>query len=128
MQVDWTIDNGLSPLARGTLSDPDSSRAFVRFIPAGAGNTSPQVVDFNKLSVYPRWRGEHYRIFNNFSTVRGLSPLARGTQLVKKDGYFSKRFIPAGAGNTLAWWITTRRQTVYPRWRGEHASRFLINV
>ena len=54
------LNDGLSPLARGTLSWPLQHQKHRRFIPAGAGNTS---VPFSRLlprSVYPRWRGEHW--------------------------------------------------------------------
>ncbi len=54
-------NSGLSPLARGTLHK-DVHRIFAnRFIPAGAGNTVLIAYQFALQSVYPRWRGEHFR-------------------------------------------------------------------
>ena len=50
----------------------------------------------------------------------GLSPLARGTRLPCLLPAVCLRFIPAGAGNTGAARAIHRRQSVYPRWRGEH--------
>ena len=50
----------------------------------------------------------------------GLSPLARGTLLCPGVLLALARFIPAGAGNTLPLSALLARNTVYPRWRGEH--------
>ncbi len=55
---------------------------------------------FPIIAVYPRWRGEHVRIEIWFAEQGGLSPLARGTQLLKALEIGKYRFIPAGAGNT----------------------------
>ena len=70
---------GLSPLARGTPLDEDGPGELVRFIPAGAGNSSPDQWRGPVPTVYPRWRGElnwpHLRPIS----LCGLSPLARGT-------------------------------------------------
>ncbi|KJU06644.1 hypothetical protein SEEH1831_08623, partial [Salmonella enterica subsp. enterica serovar Heidelberg str. 77-1831] len=75
-----------------------------------------------------------------YSILRGLSPLARGTQelnsLTVEDLRFIPagagntpdksffpvpvRFIPAGAGNTGGPRPQYRADAVYPRWRGEH--------
>ena len=54
------------------------------------------------------------------SSAPGLSPLTRGTHMnVGSDRVFT-RFIPAGAGNTASAAALRNRETVYPRWRGEH--------
>ncbi len=72
-------NTGLSPLARGTHVNTILYRLSVRFIPAGAGNTLFVARRLMSISVYPRWRGEHYR--DRFWNLQrgGLSPLARGT-------------------------------------------------
>ena len=57
----------------------------------------------------------------------GLSPLARGTQPVRWVLGSSKRFIPAGAGNTRQGYSTRSKRSVYPRWRGEHHSEHWQN-
>ena len=76
------------------------------------------------LSVYPRWRGEH-DIARRFDEAdNGLSPLARGTQIVEKTGIVFGRFIPAGAGNTVLDHFKFTIDSVYPRWRGEHGMIF----
>ena len=70
---------GLSPLARGTLTPARGLTFNPRFIPAGAGNTTISCGRAYAKSVYPRWRGEHKQARGRECTVRGLSPLARGT-------------------------------------------------
>ncbi len=70
---------GLSPLARGTPSLIFSSSIFMRFIPAGAGNTAPEHLPQCDTPVYPRWRGEHGLQASGDIAKTGLSPLARGT-------------------------------------------------
>ena len=52
-------------------------------------------------------------------TRRGLSPLARGTQACPHVVFRLSRFIPAGAGNSVASATTLVQIAVYPRWRGE---------
>ncbi len=72
--------DGLSPLARGTLPYRLPDIIFLRFIPAGAGNTCCSSWWSAAIAVYPRWRGEHHKeTILRFVQV-GLSPLARGTQ------------------------------------------------
>ena len=152
---------GLSPLARGTHRPRTTIRANRRFIPAGAGNTALSFSYYRPATVYPRWRGEHYRtdcriLFfcglsplargtrrdyskedagdrfipagagNTFKyvylliAISGLSPLARGTPALFAALSLVARFIPAGAGNTRTRRSSSRKNAVYPRWRGEH--------
>ncbi len=112
---------GLSPLARGTQLGYKLSIRWVRFIPAGAGNTYSQKSGFTGVTVYPRWRGEHKEWPNPRYDGYGLSPLARGTLFRQKFHGDLFRFIPAGAGNTLSGPHAEPIDAVYPRWRGEHS-------
>ena len=72
--------HGLSPLARGTLPYRLPDIIFLRFIPAGAGNTTSGCRRSAWSPVYPRWRGEHIYQSKKQSHSHGLSPLARGTR------------------------------------------------
>ena len=87
------ISVGLSPLARGTPHTIITTSIRIRFIPAGAGNTTYAELAEEEEPVYPRWRGEH-----NFTNLRKV----------------------AGAGNTWQRVTSPTFTTVYPRWRGEH--------
>ncbi len=91
-----------------------------RFIPAGAGNTLLMTILWEKVIIYPRWRGEHTVLTKVTRPPITLSPLARGTlctsikSVIKiplsplargthRGGAVSRagqNFIPAGAGNT----------------------------
>ena len=112
---------GLSPLARGTLALQQQHPWPRRFIPAGAGNTKCWWALMPQTQVYPRWRGEHITPFCDCPVFAGLSPLARGTRTYSNDYWITKRFIPAGAGNTCAPVLCRSYRSVYPRWRGEHS-------
>ncbi len=74
------------------------------------------------MAVYPRWRGEHAIRQSDMPELDGLSPLARGTRGADYDFPIIYRFIPAGAGNTLAACPCCYAAPVYPRWRGEHCA------
>ncbi len=119
---------GLSPLARGTRYILDQIAGWLRFIPAGAGNTTPHLQGNSSIAVYPRWRGEHAICLPVAALMSGLSPLARGTL---KDGQlilWYERFIPAGAGNTNDNDDDESEHAVYPRWRGEHSQNKALNA
>ncbi len=93
---------------------------WVRFIPAGAGNTLRSFQQWSAPAVYPRWRGEHCATLTSAAAVIGLSPLARGTHVMVQGVAAWERFIPAGAGNTSPPPTRRAETAVYPRWRGEH--------
>ncbi len=115
-----TRKNGLSPLARGARHSQADPATALRFIPAGAGNTSSLHGRNKRHSVYPRWRGEHSCDTHCTLLNLGLSPLARGTRCIVIERSPRPRFIPAGAGNTVDAFTSPENEPVYPRWRGEH--------
>ena len=118
--------DGLSPLARGTLPYRLPDIIFLRFIPAGAGNTCCSSWWSAAIAVYPRWRGEHNVRLSPLCVVAGLSPLARGTLHGFGFLFDGRRFIPAGAGNTYIRAKNKATATVYPRWRGEHHKETIL--
>ncbi len=132
--------DGLSPLARGTLPYRLPDIIFLRFIPAGAGNTYKTRTHPPRGAVYPRWRGEHTPAALDLKKGRGLSPLARGTRRDYSKEDAGDRFIPAGAGNTgsvcgsiaggagntVDGEFFIAGAPVYPRWRGEHHKETIL--
>ena len=109
-----------SPLARGTPHLMWPTIAHQRFIPAGAGNTSSHGLWWERRPVHPRWRGVHCSTCVYSCRPDGSSPLARGTLNVFAAEAGSRRFIPAGAGNTHIGRYRVTKMPVHPRWRGEH--------
>ena len=96
---------GLSPLARGTQWGNNMAVLRLRFIPAGAGNSQILHALRRVIPVYPRWRGELIPSSTSTTCARGLSPLARGTRGGIHEDRAARRFIPAGAGNSLKVYI-----------------------
>ncbi len=92
-----------------------------RFIPATAGNTAFFAVSSINPAVYPRYRGEHGTTYIRILSSSGLSPLPRGTRWYGVRVAEPHRFIPATAGNTPRRTPRAASDTVYPRYRGEHA-------
>ena len=90
---------GSSPLARGTDGAGGCASLNARFIPAGAGNRPMLALVMVTAPVHPRWRGEQPAHGNADHGSDGSSPLARGTEFLRKFELCCARFIPAGAGN-----------------------------
>ena len=95
---------------------------ILRFIPAGAGNTGTVVDRHKTVTVHPRRRGEHAPRRGGRGLTHGSSPQARGTRWIYPCATGQLRFIPAGAGNTIAVAAFAPYVAVHPRRRGEHAS------
>ncbi len=95
------ISAGSSPHARGTRADTRDLTAWVRFIPARAGNTFAESNQCLFPAVHPRTRGEHERGVLPAQLLGGSSPHARGTLELRSSASVPFRFIPARAGNTL---------------------------
>ncbi len=94
---------------------------WCRFIPAGAGNTAAGRKRVASRAVHPRRCGEHDKSAVNPLNRLGSSPQVRGTR--NKNAYHpaSRRFIPAGAGNTNKPQRCATVFPVHPRRCGEHA-------
>ncbi len=117
-----TASTGSSPQARGTPRSSSSRFSLSRFIPAGAGNTcSPRRRAF-RPPVHPRRRGEHGISIKKLIERGGSSPQARGTRWSGRCRRGTRRFIPAGAGNTRRRPRASEQRAVHPRRRGEHLS------
>ena len=93
---------GSSPRVRGTRRLDLVGAKLERFIPAGAGNTTSSTKHLTRMTVHPRGCGEHFSASPSFTCAVGSSPRVRGTPILRTLGMVAGRFIPAGAGNTLA--------------------------
>ena len=111
---------GSSPQARGTHIPRSIWYGLRRFIPAGAGNTCHLAAARGHRTVHPRRRGEHLLSRVAAPTGCGSSPQARGTRCPAASGPMRRRFIPAGAGNTIPICLPVALHPVHPRRRGEH--------
>ena len=102
-QTNRVICDGSSPQVRGTLTLPVLAHIKWRFIPAGAGNTTNLSGLHSSGSVHPRRCGEHNEQLIRIGRQNGSSPQVRGTHRCLSSEHLHRRFIPAGAGNTV--WI-----------------------
>ncbi len=93
---------GSSPRVRGTGVLRLASQHARRFIPAGAGNREIQTILPCRWPVHPRGCGEQPLERRLRFAYCGSSPRVRGTGIGVGVVTFVGRFIPAGAGNSLA--------------------------
>ena len=105
---------------RGTRLTTRTEIIHARFIPAGAGNTSPSRAVHKLDTVHPRGCGEHGVEAASECLVGGSSPRVRGTRSFGYGQPSCSRFIPAGAGNTTSTRQDGSAPAVHPRGCGEH--------
>ena len=97
------LQQGSSPLARGTRTPVPSPVLHRGLIPARAGNTRPSSQARFQTRAHPRSRGEHMSGSSHWLLSSGSSPLTRR--------------------NTTRRSVVTRLPGAHPRSRGEHAPR-----
>ena len=110
--------DGLSPLARGNLHHRGAARPRGGPIPARAGQPRAVPRGNHPVSAYPRSRGATRTMTEYLTPAEGLSPLARGNQVLpsKLQGFGGP--IPARAGQPLLWHPAQSWTRAYPRSRG----------
>ena len=94
------LDQGSSPLTRGTRPVVRVGQFDHGIIPAYAGNTRGRSPGSPRLQDHPRLRGEHAARRGGTSRKTGSSPLTRGTRAVPGLRWCRSGIIPAYAGNT----------------------------
>ena len=114
------FQSGSSLRAQGTRIAHAREKRLVRFIPAGAGNTSSVVIVWPSTAVHPCGRREHDTAARVCTPFVGSSLRAQGTQSIAASGSGPARFIPAGAGNTPEPLSTPLSCPVHPCGRREH--------
>ena len=112
---------GSSPRLRGTRGSRYPGRHVGRFIPAPAGNAIRPSSRRCPRTVHPRACGERIATRRFTPTSAGSSPRLRGTRGHPAPRHQHGRFIPAPAGNAIAWRSRPRSSPVHPRACGERA-------
>ena len=110
---------GSSPRMRGTPLENSARHYQVRFIPAYAGNASPDRSDGLALTVHPRVCGERRVFHPSLACSDGSSPRMRGTRTYDEVFMRMTRFIPAYAGNAALRANYAAGRSVHPRVCGE---------
>ena len=122
MQLVVTAPAGSSPRVRGTVIHCRSLYTAGRFIPAGAGNREYGCACIGMKTVHPRGCGEQFVLIRAASVSDGSSPRVRGTVLATSSSATERRFIPAGAGNSVPSRTCAARSPVHPRGCGEQGN------
>ena len=113
-----SVDEGLSPLARGNRWLCRDSLASVGPIPAGAGEPSSTRQRQDAAGAYPRSRGGTPYAPARRQRLRGLSPLSRGNLNHAQAAVLAAGPIPARAGEPFGGLFFRRAGRAYPRSRG----------
>ena len=109
---------GLSPPTRGNLHRMGRRWQVARSIPAHAGEPPREVLRRLCVGVYPRPRGGTPSANDQTQANGGLSPPTRGNLTPLITFAFSRRSIPAHAGEPVTRLNQPQDNKVYPRPRG----------
>ena len=111
---------GSSPLTRGKRAIGCGHHNRRGLIPAHAGKTSPSLRWRNRAWAHPRSRGENIKAKVAACCASGSSPLTRGKQSFADGFDGSSGLIPAHAGKTRGWALSSLSLPAHPRSRGEN--------
>ena len=109
---------GLSPPTRGNPGRKAVRREIMRSIPAHAGEPGSRDSAQPRDGVYPRPRGGTLGGRRRYDGGDGLSPPTRGNQSPPSMLKWTRRSIPAHAGEPDSARTRRRTRAVYPRPRG----------
>ena len=123
VNVEVNGGGGSSPLTRGAQRLAELSNVGVGLIPAHAGSTYIGYLPVFYVWAHPRSRGEHTAASRARTADAGSSPLTRGALDLGGLVRPVEGLIPAHAGSTRTFSISTGRRRAHPRSRGEHLPR-----
>jgi len=122
-------ERAVHPRGRGEHSRPSLCSQSSGGSSPRARGTRPRPCPWPSCAaVHPRGRGEHRYDGRSCAGRCGSSPRARGTHGLRHLAGPHRRFIPAGAGNTLGRSARRRCAAVHPRGRGEHPGSYISTV
>ena len=116
-----TVEEGSSPLARGTPDELPVDDRLVGLIPARTGNMLTLTIERVKVWAHPRSHGEHPVPIALGMVKPGSSPLARGTRHYEVRVFLQPGLIPARAGNIAGNHRYRPIGWAHPRSHGEHS-------
>ena len=117
---------GLSPHARGNQAGLSRGLKPRGPIPACAGQPAVSPWPAWRIRAYPRMRGATGSNRDNGDPGQGLSPHARGNQLVLGAEFCGSGPIPACAGQPTGHPRRSQAPRAYPRMRGATAARLVV--
>ncbi len=120
--------SGSSPPTRGAHYLLQVHLRFGGIIPAYAGSTSAASFLACSKTDHPRLRGEHTGRSAMDVACSGSSPPTRGARGLGHGRAETQRIIPAYAGSTAPWLLTSQLNSDHPRLRGEHLHQQVLEA
>ena len=115
---------GSSPRMRGAPGDRMPVLRLLRIIPADAGSTVWDLMNWTVTWDHPRGCGEHSSEISWPSSFGGSSPRMRGAHTTLTSSHLGIRIIPADAGSTPRLPVPAVEIRDHPRGCGEHVEGF----